>query len=85
MPQPLTATVSLANCTVTLQQNAPDSTTGWRVQFRVDGVAFGALDTAAPYTRTGTTRAGAHQWSSVWSKAGSSLTVTTPNVAGSCQ
>lgn len=72
---PPTPTVPLAPyanaCRWTLQAEPPDSSLGWRAQFRQNGVPVGSRDNTAPYDRTFNVGAGSFKFDIEWTKANS--------------
>jgi hypothetical protein len=74
-----------ATCEVTLSVPVPDATTGWQARFKTDaGLAFGTVDTDAPYNRVKTTiRAGSHKYYVEWLQGGV-LVRTSPVATVTC-
>ena len=71
-PQPLpTVTLAVRTCTLTFSATAtPDGSTGWGVQYRTNGTAFGTRDTTSPFTATGSVNAGSLALTAYWTKTG---------------
>jgi hypothetical protein len=72
-PPPLSApaptTVSVT-CSRTFQAKAPDTRTGWRAQYQIDGVNAGSSTNNAPYTRTLTITGVNRSVTVQWTKSG---------------
>lgn len=87
--QPAAPTVSMvsASCTVTAPK-PPDSTSGWRAQFRRNGVNVSSRDDFTPFSRTVTvtaTTAGS-TWDVVWTKSDGTTRTSLPlKVAAECR
>lgn len=67
---PLVVSVSAVpkTCAYTLTAEPPDTSSGWSLQFLLDGVSFGTKVTKAPWTRTATKPAGATAFIGRWTK-----------------
>jgi hypothetical protein len=78
------STMTVKTCTLVLEDDPPDTSTGWGVQFyRNPGVKQGSRKTSAPYRQTAVVPAGIYLKSSVWTKTGQS-TVTRGPVPAPC-
>lgn len=60
----------IVTCRPTVTAVPPDTTGGWKVQFRRGSTNFGTADATAPYERTSTVPTGTHLISGVWTKSG---------------
>lgn len=76
--------VSMATtqCKVTVSA-VPPTATGWKAQFKRDGVNLGNADATAPYERSTTLAPGSYSFSVVWTKTGAP-TVTSPATLRAC-
>lgn len=81
LPPPPTAILRVTACSVNLTATAadrPDTTSGWRAQFRVDGVNVGTYDATAPFgPRSKSLKPGNHTIDIVWSKASTAVPTVT--------
>ncbi len=80
---PLMVTSEATQCRFTLKQNPPDTSGGWKVQFKRNGVNFGLSDSTEPYERSSMLNAGVYQFSAVWTKKGQTTVTTT--APGECR
>ena len=67
--------VDVTSCRLTLSEQPPDATTGWRVQFRRGtGTSIGTRDSIAPYEQaSGALAPGAYEVWGEWTKSTGSL------------
>lgn len=69
-------TVTLRTCTLAIAgANSPDGTTGWGVQYRINGASFGTRDTTSPFQASGSISPGTYAVTAYWTKTGA-LAVT---------
>ncbi len=79
-----TITTTVSNCKFVLASNAPDTRTGWRAQFKRDGVNVGTIDATPPFTRTVTLKLGIYQFNVLWSRLDTTDTLNAPSTIGQC-
>ena len=84
-PPAPTVTMVVATCQYTLTAQPPDTTTGWRAQFRKDGVNVGNADNQPPYTRNNTSKPGTYKWDVLWTKTGVPSQTSAATVTTNCQ
>jgi len=67
----VTISLPIVSCSLTMSAaTSPDKTSGWTVQYLLNGQNLGTSDSSAPYERTATVNVGTYVLSAVWTKTG---------------
>jgi hypothetical protein len=78
-PPPLNVLAPVpTSCRWTLRATPPDSTAGWRAQFRQNGANVGQRDTTAPFERTFNVLSGEFVYDVLWTKASGTSQASLP-------